>query len=47
MASDLERDVLAFIAERHADRQLDVETASSGIVKLDVGPDDRSDAGCT
>jgi hypothetical protein len=30
-ASELERDVLAFIAERYADRHLDVETAQLGL----------------
>jgi hypothetical protein len=30
-ASELERDVLAFLGERYADRHLDVETAQLGL----------------
>lgn len=30
LASELERGVLAFIAERHGDRHLDIETAQRG-----------------
>jgi hypothetical protein len=49
LATELERDVLAFIAERYADRHLGIEDAQLGLsmVNLDIGPDARTDEGCT